>query len=696
MAGAFKNVAVVGGGPGGLVLTRLLDDFPDNFVRTTLFESSPRLGGKVLTRSFGSTAAVFEAGVAELYDYSHLGQDPLKDLVVGLDLETIPMTGRTVIMNEKIVTNLGSLTRHFGKQAGAEVSKFYRSCAKLYSPNDYYLEDWQFDGKHPWSDSLFSELLDEIKDKTARKYVAVATRSDIATEPYLTSALNGLKNVLMNDQRYIRLYSIKGGVERLIDRLVSEVSAEIRLNTPVVRIGRTPHGTYRITSRREHRLVSEEFDVVMLALPNNWLGQIEWDDSALRQYLQKHVANYDFPAHYLRITCLFERPFWRDQMTGSYFMFDAFGGCCLYDESARYAHGSYGVLGWLLAGNDALSLSNLDDHRLITLALTSLPGSMAEHRKLFVEGQVHRWVGAVNARPGGKRLLDMRHRHSPDPAGNPYLLVIGDYLLDSTINGVVDSAEYAAGALLSKIYREKHAAQVTTGNTQIQKQSSDFDQYFDEYAGGQEYNRSYKDYFCEEWTCDLIEAVWSRRPPYKLLDCGSANGLTLRAFAKMKVDAWGVENNEYIHSQTPKKWRSRNLKGDVRKLQFADESFDFVYETCLCYLPEDAIDDAIRELFRICRIGVVCGSIATDMTSEIIKSEDLFYRVGTFASMPEWGEYYTRNGFQLAIQDPEVLRRVWKIEQKSNEGGAPWYPDAETMRYCFFSKPAAGGRRSRR
>ena len=70
---------------------------------------------------------------------------------------------------------------------------------------------------------------------------------------------------------------------------------------------------------------------------------------------------------------------------------------------------------------------------------------------------MHRWVGAVNARPGGKRLLDMQLRHSPDPAGNPYLLVIGDYLLNSTINGVVNSAEYAAGALLSKIYREKHA-----------------------------------------------------------------------------------------------------------------------------------------------------------------------------------------------------------------------------------------------
>jgi monoamine oxidase len=172
-------------------------------------------------------------------------------------------------------------------------------------------------------------VLDEIGDQAARKYLAVSTRSDIATEPYLTSALNGLKNVLMDDQRYLRLYSIEGGIERLIDRLASKATAEVRLNSPVVRMGRTPSGTYRITSRREYRFVSDEFDVVMLALPQYWLGQIEWPDPVLRKRFQDHVANYDFPAHYLRISCLFKRPFWRGQMKGSYFMLDAFGGCCL-------------------------------------------------------------------------------------------------------------------------------------------------------------------------------------------------------------------------------------------------------------------------------------------------------------------------------------------------------------------------------
>ena len=49
----------------------------------------------------------------------------------------------------------------------------------------------------------------------------------------------------------------------------------------------------------------------MLALPQYWLGQIEWPDPVLRKRFQDHVANCDFPAHYLRISCLFKRPFWR-------------------------------------------------------------------------------------------------------------------------------------------------------------------------------------------------------------------------------------------------------------------------------------------------------------------------------------------------------------------------------------------------
>jgi protoporphyrinogen oxidase len=64
------ELAIVGGGPGGLMMAHLLERFSAGLFNVTLFEATPRLGGKVLTRRFDTIPAIYEAGVAELYDYS--------------------------------------------------------------------------------------------------------------------------------------------------------------------------------------------------------------------------------------------------------------------------------------------------------------------------------------------------------------------------------------------------------------------------------------------------------------------------------------------------------------------------------------------------------------------------------------------------------------------------------------------------
>ncbi|WP_163361861.1 class I SAM-dependent methyltransferase, partial [Enterobacter hormaechei] len=87
---------------------------------------------------------------------------------------------------------------------------------------------------------------------------------------------------------------------------------------------------------------------------------------------------------------------------------------------------------------------------------------------------------------------------------------------------------------------------------------------------------------------------------------------TLECFANIGIDAWGIENNRHVHAQTPKKWLHRNLLGDVTKLPFEDQSFDVIYDTCLCYVPEDLIDAAIKELYRVTRIGIFFGGITAD------------------------------------------------------------------------------------
>ena len=216
------------------------------------------------------------------------------------------------------------------------------------------------------------------------------------------------------------------------------------------------------------------------------------------------------------------------------------------------------------------------------------------------------------------------------------------------------------------------------------------DSYFETYSGNRSYEDIFQTAFNAKYLLHLIKAVWGAVPPYKLLDCGSANGLTLGQFDKLGVEAWGIENSAYIHSKTPHAWRKRNRLGDVRKMPFKNGSFDFIYETCLPYLPEENIDQAIKELFRVCRAGIVFQGTTTDMTEEVIEDYELFAGLQTFWTISEWSDAFVRNGFQLAAFNSALLDEIWRIEQEADPDDWDWYPDKETMRYCFFSKPQIG------
>jgi SAM-dependent methyltransferase len=213
--------------------------------------------------------------------------------------------------------------------------------------------------------------------------------------------------------------------------------------------------------------------------------------------------------------------------------------------------------------------------------------------------------------------------------------------------------------------------------------------YHDEYAGDQTYEKSFAEYFCEYYTRDLAKAIWGLKAPYKLLDVGSATGLTLKLFDRLGIEAWGVENSAHIHARTLAAWRHRNILGDVRSLPFEDNSFDFIYDTCLCYLPPEDLDKAISELFRVARKGVFFGGITSDMTREVIERHELFRGVQSLMTTWEWSELFLKHGFRMAINDRKTMERVWRIECSSNEGDNPWYPDMKTMRSCFYTKPPA-------
>src|SRR5262249_35809984 len=107
---------------------------------------------------------------------------------------------------------------------------------------------------------------------------------------------------------------------------------------------------------------------------------------------------------------------------------------------------------------------------------------------------------------------------------------------------------------------------------------------------------------------------------------------------------------------------------------FEDDSFDFVYDTCLCYLPEEDLDIAISELFRVVRKGVFFGGITSDMTKEVIERHELFRGVQTLMSTWEWSERFKKHGFRMAIHDRKVLIRPGESNVRPMKATIPGTP----------------------
>lgn len=439
-----KTVGIIGGGPGGLLTAYFLQKLASEPLSVTLFEASQRLGGKILTQRFANAAATYEAGAAELYDYTPVGEDSLRELVTELGLPITPMRGASVIMDHRVLSNLDDVQRHLGRAARSALTAFDRHARDCISPQEFYHSDEPTEIRPTPPALRFDKFLEAITEPSTRRFVETLIHSDLATEPERTSVTYGLHNYLMNHPAYMQLYCIEGGNERIALELAARIHAAKRLEHTVKRIGKTPEGRLTVTSIHNGRESRDEFDFVVVALPNPCLTTIAFDGERLSTEVARHHAHYDHPAHYLRVTALFDQPFWRGAFDDSYCMLDRFGGCCLYDESSRYPDARHGVLGWLIGGAEAEVMSRLTNEDLVAAALDSLPNFLAHGRRHFVEAHVHRWVGAVNAMPGGAVPLSLDRRHCPEPVEHPNLFLVGDYLFDSTLNGVLDSAEYVA------------------------------------------------------------------------------------------------------------------------------------------------------------------------------------------------------------------------------------------------------------
>ena len=439
-----RKIGIVGGGPGGLMSAYMLQKHMNSPFKITIYERSPRLGGKVITPRFDSENVRYEAGAAEIYDYSEFeDEDPLKDLIKELGLPITTMGGSSAIMQNQFINHLEDIKSKLGVKAYSDFLHFDQLCKGTISPQEFYTCDDPDVAAFIKNDTKFHEVTDKLKGP-AKEFIEQFIHSDLATEPCHTSMIYGMQNYVMNDPAYMLLYSIEGGNDRLIHELDRRTACKKLLEHQVQCISKTEQGKYKIKASHHEQKVEEEFDYIIIALPHDALPSIKYEGNRLTPAMNTHFKHHEYPAHYLRVTIMFDTPFWNTKLHDSFCMLDEFGGCCLYDESSRTPSPKRGVLGWLLGGEEAVRLSELSDEELVDLMLEKFPTILGDARSHFLEGKVHRWLNTVNAIPGGLTPLSLEQRHQPEPVDHPGIFMVGDYLYDSTLNGVTDSAIYVS------------------------------------------------------------------------------------------------------------------------------------------------------------------------------------------------------------------------------------------------------------
>ena len=669
------RIAIVGGGPGGLFSAWHLGAKINDACKITIFEASERIGGKIITGEF-SGIGPYEAGVAEIYDYSRRGPDPLHDLIInGLGLDVKYLEGGPCVLDGKIILNADELAPHFGQKAAEEANAFRARCARMLDPNAFYQSVPQADNAHPWINITGEALLSqEIGDEAARRYVRFMAHSDVAAPPHQTSGLNFLKNVLMDVDGYMDIFSVTGGNQRIVAGLENEIDADIRLNASVHAVKPLPDGTYQLEIDVNGMRETELFDFVVLALPLTALSMIHWRSENLQSAIDRHIGYFDRPGHYLRATLLFKRPFWREYLPKDWWMMDAFDGCCVYDESARNDFGSFGALAFLIAGNAALSLANVSDDRIEQLCLDSLPPELAEAHDLILDRRIHRWMASVNAIPGGLPVRTRAPNHQPDPKNLPGLIMVGDYMFDATLNGVLDSADAGTDIIVAELLKKRQALRRDEAGSIAAAHWKRADST----------QAALSHFFPADLIAAMVSLTWNLPKSVKILHIGSVSGALVSALRTQGYDVTGIEFNRLAQLATPDALVPYNILGDFTALPFPDQSFDVVIETGLSRLKPQQVMSAIAEIRRVTRQGFLLGSVTTDLPIDLLDHHNLLDDAQTLASRWDWSEKLQSAGFVHALIGSPQLDTVWKAAVEAGAGSGHWYEDAESVLYCLY------------
>src|SRR6185437_3517069 len=99
---------------------------------------------------------------------------------------------------------------------------------------------------------------------------------------------------------------------------------------------------------------------------------------------------------------------------------------------------------------------------------------------------------------------DVMTNHRPDPKQHPGLVVVGDYLFDSTLNGLLDSSDAATDIIVTEMMRLRRARGQggAPGSGRIGRN------YFENYRGLGPYSEVWSHFSDPGYLMEQIGIVW--------------------------------------------------------------------------------------------------------------------------------------------------------------------------------------------
>lgn len=265
------DVVVIGGGFAGVTAAR---DLSQSGAKTLLLEARPRLGGRTFTSTFGDHKMDM-GGTWFGWGQPNIWAEKLKyNLPI---TESAAINATSFVWYDKGQRKVGTADEYWPEVYEA-YDKFYEPAFKYlnrpYEPLFHNSEEFRALDSISAREAIDALEVSEIQKDFLRSFASINGHSSSDKSSYLDQlrwlALSGFNKDFM--WANIGQYKFKNGTSELIEHMMGDSSAEVKLGTACIKIKQSDSGVTIFTNRNEE--IKAKF--VIMAAPLNVLKDIQF------------------------------------------------------------------------------------------------------------------------------------------------------------------------------------------------------------------------------------------------------------------------------------------------------------------------------------------------------------------------------------------------------------------------------------